>query len=192
MYANKFGKKCKWVIVSNYKEIRFYHSSSMNEYEVFEIIDLDREDYLKKFLYLLGRKRLIAKDDESEIDHLYRNNEADQERISKFFYNQYRQLRIHLFEHLKDKNHNINEFIILEKTQKILDRFIFVCFCEDKGLLPERIFRKVLQAVKANGLMIKISSWDQIKGLFRSIDEGNPPNNINRYNGGLFAYNKIF
>ncbi len=191
MYANKFGKNCKWIIVSNYKEIRFYNSSSMNEYEVFSTENLKKEEDLKKFLYLLHRERLIKKDDDSTIDKLYKENVAEQEKISKGFYKQYRQLRIHLFEHLKKTNPGIDELTLLEKTQKILDRFIFICFCEDTGLLPVRIFRKVLDAVKTNGLLIKISPWDQIKGLFRSIDEGNPPHNINRYNGGLFAYDEI-
>ena len=191
MYANKFGKQCKWVIVSNYKELRFYNSASMNEYEIFEIANLDKEDELKKFLYLLYRDRLIKKDGESTIDQLFRENEAEQEKISKVFYKQYQQIRIHLFEHLKKNNPAVDELALLEKTQKTLDRFIFVCFCEDTGLLPERIFRKVLDAVKSNGLMVKINAWDQIRGLFRSIDEGNPPHNINRYNGGLFAYDEL-
>ena len=191
MYASKFGKQCKWVIVSNYKELRFYNSSSMNEFEVFEIENLDKEDELKKFLYLLYRDRLIKKDGDSTIDLLFLENEAEQEKISKVFYNQYQQIRIHLFEHLKGSNPAVDELVLLEKSQKILDRFIFVCFCEDTGLLPERIFRKVLDAVKSNGLMVKICAWDQIRGLFRSIDEGNPPHNINRYNGGLFAYDAL-
>lgn len=28
--------------------------------------------------------------------------------------------------------------------------------------------------------------WEQLRGLFAAIDQGNPPMKINRYNGGLF------
>ncbi|NQT22127.1 MAG: N-6 DNA methylase, partial [Candidatus Omnitrophica bacterium] len=191
MYANKFGKACRWIIVSNYIETRLYRSSSMNEYEVFFIENLDKEEELKKFLYLLYRKKLITKDAESAIDKLYRKDEAEQEQISKVFYKQYKEVRYHLFGHLKKNYPDIDELTLLEKTQKILDRFIFVCFCEDTGLLPERIFRKVLDAVKSNGLMVEISAWDQIRGLFRSVNEGNPARSINRYDGGLFAFDDL-
>lgn len=191
MYASKFGKCCKWVVVSNYKEIRVYQSSSMNEYESFTIETLSEEQELKKFVFLLFRTRLIERGSESQIDRLFLENEAEQEKISKVFYEQYKKIRFDLFERLKKKNPDVDELILLEKTQKILDRFIFVCFCEDTGLLPEMIFRKVIEAVKTNGLFVKISAWDQIRALFRSIDKGDPPHNINRYNGGLFAYDEL-
>jgi gamma-glutamylcyclotransferase (GGCT)/AIG2-like uncharacterized protein YtfP len=193
MYTGKFGEKCNWFIVSNYKEIRFYHSSSMNKYEAFTIEGLAKADdfELRKFLYLLSKNRLINKDGISEIDRLYRDNEADQEKIANVFYSKFKEVRYHLFEHLKAKNPAIDEYILLENTQKILDRFIFICFCEDTELLPARIFRKVIAAVKSNGLLVKISAWDQLKELFHSINEGNPSHEINRYDGGLFAFDEL-
>lgn len=191
MYASKFGKCCKWVVVSNYKEIRFYHSSSMNEYEVFFVENLTDEQELKKFIFLLFRTRLIKKGGESRIDNFFLENEAEQDKISKVFYDQYKMVRYHLFEHLRKKNPSIDELILIEKTQKTLDRFIFICFCEDTGLLPDNIFRKVIEAVRSNSLFVKISAWDQIRALFRSIDKGDPPHNINRYNGGLFAKDEL-
>ena len=191
-YTGKFGEECRWAILSNYKEVRLYRSSSMNKYEMFTIDDLAKDDFLlKKFLFLLSKDRLIDKGAESVIEKLYRHNAAEEDKISKEFYSQYREVRYHLFEHLKSKNPSIDEFILLEKTQKILDRFIFICFCEDTNLLPERIFRKALEAVKANGLMVKIGVWDQLRALFQSINEGNPDHKINRYDGGLFAHDDI-
>ncbi|MDM8556838.1 N-6 DNA methylase [Desulfococcaceae bacterium HSG7] len=192
LYSSKFDEKCKWIIVSNYKEIRLYNRlASMNAYESFKIAELTDEVLLKKFLYLLARKNLIDKNKESVTDRLYDSAEVEQEMISKEFYGKYKNLRLHLFEHLKAKNSAFDEAIILEKTQKILDRFIFVCYCEDFGLLPERIFRKMMEAVKNPLIFADVSQWDQLKNLFRAIDKGSPPHHINKFNGGLFEFDEI-
>ncbi|MDM8555226.1 N-6 DNA methylase [Desulfococcaceae bacterium HSG7] len=192
LYSSKFDEKCKWIIVSNYKEIRLYNRlASMNTYESFKIADLSDVAMLKKFLYLLARKNLIDKDKDSVTDRLYDSAEVEQEMITKEFYGKYKNLRLHLFEHLKAKNSAVDEAVILEKTQKILDRFIFVCYCEDFGLLPERIFRKMMEAVKNPLIFADVSQWDQLKNLFRAIDKGSPPNNINKFNGGLFEFDEI-
>jgi len=184
-YVPKSGKNCKWVIVSNYIELRFYHHSTMIEYETFKIADLVEENEFKRFYYLLCNENLISKSHESQIDGLYTQNEAEQERISKQFYKEYKLARTHLFNHICEKNKGLDEIFILEKTQKLLDRFIFICFCEDTGLLPERIFRKVVK--QAQESFTSRSIWGELKGLFISLDKGNPAHDINAFNGGLFA-----
>ena len=55
---------------------------------------------VKKFYYLLSKENLIAKDGESEIEKLYRNNTEEEERISNKFYAEYKAARNHLFEEL--------------------------------------------------------------------------------------------
>jgi type I restriction-modification system DNA methylase subunit len=66
-----------------------------------------------------------------------------------------------------------------------LDRIIFVCFCEDLNLLPDKIFTKLLKNRQES--FVEVSIWQQIKGLFNAIDKGWPQKNINKFNGGLFA-----
>ena len=154
-YVPKSGKKCNWIIVSNYVELRLYHKNSLGEYEFFRIADLTDDAECRRFYYLLSIENLIAKDGESVIDALYRRSEEEEKNISKKFYTEYTQARLHLFEHLKQKNPSVivsgvelpeqDELLLLEKTQKLLDRFIFVCFCEDTGMLPAKIFRKVVK-----------------------------------------------
>ena len=48
-------------------------------------------------------------------------------------------LDFNIFENMKENNPETDENTLLEKVQKLLDRFLFICFCEDKGLL-EKIF----------------------------------------------------
>ena len=69
-------------------------------------------------------------------------------------------------------------------TQKILDRVLFVAFCEDRGLLPAE---SVADAYKHKDRYNPRPVWENFKGLFRSVDTGNDELRIDAYNGGLFA-----
>ena len=186
-YAPEVGKTCKWVIVSNFKELRLYHRSTQDEYEVFSIEKLLEPETFKKFYYFLSKENLIAKDGESEIEKLYRSNTEEEEKISHKFYGEYKAARNHLFEHLKKNNPEKDEMLLLEKTQKILDRFIFVCFCEDKGLLPARIFRGTLEQARNVIIELEDKNWIFIQALFKAINDGKPEHDINKFDGGLFA-----
>jgi type I restriction-modification system DNA methylase subunit len=186
-YAHKSGKKCNWIIVSNYDELRFYHEASSGEYEEFEISKLSDPEEFRRFYYFLSAENLISKEGMSVIEALYKRNEADEESISKNFYSNYKQMRIHLFEHIKQHNPDRDEILLLEKTQKILDRFIFVCFCEDTGLLPERIFRKIMTLARESFALEENKIWKELKGLFRAIDKGLASHGINAFDGSIFA-----
>ncbi|MFW6016788.1 MAG: Eco57I restriction-modification methylase domain-containing protein, partial [bacterium] len=99
--------------------------------------------------------------------------------------------RIDLFEHLKKHNLTIEKEVLLEKAQKFLDRIIFIAFCEDIGLLPNDLLHKAIEAGKHSFSTDDETIWSQIKGVFSSIDKGNPQHNINAYNGGLFKKDDI-
>lgn len=186
-YSSKAGGRCKWVIVSNFKEIRFYHASDQSRYEIFILQELLHDDNLKRFFFLLQKKRLISKNSESFVDILYRERQEAEQIISKLFYSQYKNLRIELFEHLKQNNLDKEELLLLNKSQKLLDRFIFVCFCEDRNLLPAYTSKKVKDILKNAFDFYPHKLWRQLTGLFQSIDMGNPPLEINKFNGGLFT-----
>lgn len=185
-YSSKSGKKCNWVIVSNFNEIRLYNSLSQGEYEKFYVTDLVEEEEFKRFYFLFNYSNLINRDGKSLIDKLFEKNEEEQIKISKDFYKDYKKVRIELFEHLKSNNPNQSELLLFEKSQKIMDRFIFVCFCEDSGLLPEKVFRNVIKSAINTFDMSNTRIWTQLKFLFASIDKGNEYQNINKFNGGLF------
>ena len=193
-YASKSGGQCKWVIVSNFLEIRLYHSSDQGKYEVFNILDLLNLYELKRFFFLLQKERLIAENTDSEIDLLYAQRQAHEINIEKEFYNKFKQLRQDLFTHLKQENKNINENILLEKAQKILDRFIFIFFCEDliPPLLPSDTTDNLIKQYKNERYNINNDFlWTRLKNLFESIDQGNPRADINKFNGGLFAQDTL-
>jgi len=189
-YQHKIGKSCRWVIVSNYKEIRLYNHDSSTEYEVFTLTELGSWENFRRFYYLLSYDNLIAKSGESLIDSLYAKNEVDEVNISKEFYLAFKQVRMKLFEHLKLNNPDKPGLLLLEKTQKFLDRFIFISFCEDNRLLPEKTFKNIIDTGKKLFAFSETKIWNELKGLFQAINVGSPPHNINKFNGGLFAYDK--
>lgn len=191
-YVSKCGGKCKWVIVSNFVEIRLYPANDSSVYQSFSVADLIKEEKLKEFHALLAKDNLFIPTGESKIDELLKLKIEADETITKEFYNVYKTLRSQLFKHIKENNPAVDESIILTKSQKILDRIIFICFCEDLGLLPYKVFKEILhQTQTARFIMTDTRLWEEIKGLFTAIDQGYPQENINRFNGGLFKADDV-
>lgn len=187
-YANSSGGNCRWVIVSNFIEIRLYHHTDRTRYEHFEIIRLTEDAELKRFLTLLQRSNLIQESGDALVDKLFQDRQLQEAEISKQFYSDYKKARVDLFHHLREQNPTIDPLVILSKTQKLLDRVTFVWFCEDFQLIPAFTLRTMLQAVKEDRFnRSETKIYDRIRGLFDAIDHGLPEENINKFNGGLFA-----
>jgi len=186
-YAPKYGKNCQWVIVSNYREIRLYRSNDMTEYQVFFLEKLKDDLEFKKFIYILSFYALVGTEKKKaktiELSEEYQKKQAE---IEKKFYNEYKAIRLHIFENMRKNNPAVNENTIIEKVQKLLDRFLFICFCEDKGLLPNEIFYKTLEKGKNFGDVFEV-----FKMLCNWINLGNPRENISHFNGGLFKNDDI-
>ena len=183
-YAPKYGASCQWVIVSNFKEIRLYRSNSMLDYQVFYLENLKDDLEFKKFVYLLSFESLVgAGNEKSKSLKLSEEYQKEQIEIEKKFYNLYKQIRIDIFENIRNNNKNISEYIILEKVQKLLDRFLFICFCEDKNLLPRNSFQKVIDRGTENR---DFGVFEYFKSLCNWINIGSPKHEIPHFNGGLF------
>ena len=194
-YSSKFDR-CDWIIVSNFKEIRLYNKDrGQGYYESFEVLNLGDEKEFKRFYFCLCKQNLLDRNRNSLLDNLVKDTSKNEEEISKDFYKDFKALRMSLFEHICKNNHAIDKKCLLEKTQKLLDRLIFVMFCEDStiGLLPPFTLKNYYETGKNLPIPSDEKVWQIIKGLFQSIDKGNsdinPP--INKYNGGLFAPDEI-
>ena len=186
-YAPKYGKNCQWVIVSNYKEIRLYRANDMTEYQVFFLKDLKEDLEFKKFIYVLSFFALVGTDKRKaktlELSEEYQKNQSE---IEKKFYKEYKEIRLKIFENIRKNNPTVNENILIEKVQKLLDRFLFICFCEDKELLPNNSYEKIVQRGEAFG-----DIFESFKMLCNWINIGSPKNDINKFNGGLFKNDDI-
>ena len=173
--------------MSNYKEIRLYRANDMTEYQVFFLKNLRDDLEFKKFIYVLSFFALVGTDKIKaktlELSEEYQKNQSE---IEKKFYNEYKEIRFKIFENIRKNNPTVNENILIEKVQKLLDRFLFICFCEDKGLLPNNSYEKIVQRGEAFG-----DIFESFKMLCNWINIGSPKNDINKFNGGLFKSDDI-
>jgi hypothetical protein len=191
-YLAKFDD-CRWVILSNFTTVRLYSKRRGQVYaHAFNLADLASPDSLRLVLFLLSRERLLGTPAQpSPVDALLEESCAQEQSITRDFYALFTQVRRDLFDALCGDNpppagadpaeHRVR---LLALTQKLLDRFLFVCFCEDTNLLPRGVLKKALEA--ANQGFVSTTRWQQLQGLFAAIDRGNSAAGINAYNGGLF------
>ena len=187
-YAPK-NPGCRWIILTDFVELRLYNRLVQREYERFSIADLadpTDEAAFKKFYFLLSKDRLIAREGKSPVDELYERGRERIKRISNEFYKTYKHLRSNLFDGLVKNNGGIEKLVLFAKAQTILDRIIFICFCEHRYLLPKGTLNKAMQAPEHLFDDEPNQLWPVLKGLFAAIDSGRPSKNINGYNGGLF------
>lgn len=70
-YVPGMKGECRWVIVSNIKEIRFYPSLDNSKCQVFSLEDLTTESRLKELIFLFHKDKFIKEGDESPTDKLY-------------------------------------------------------------------------------------------------------------------------
>lgn len=186
-YAPKYGRDCHWIIVSNFKEIRLYRANSMLEYQVFFLEKLRDDLEFKKFIYILSFYALVGTENKKAKSlELSEEYQKVQNEIEKKFYNEYKKIRIDIFENMKNNNPEISELVIIEKVQKLLDRFLFICFCEDKGLIPENSYSNL---VKRGELLEDI--FESFKSFCNWINTGNKSKNIPHFNGGLFKPDSV-
>ena len=191
-YRADIGKSCEYIIVSNIYEIRFYQNDyGRTKYEVFNLEMLEEEENFKKFYCLFSKEFLFGNklEEKSFIDKSFEEISLKEEKIKKEFYNKYKEVREKIFSILKLDNDSTGTDILIEKTQKLLDRFLFIKFAEatNPNLLPKNIYKKYINGTVING---NVKKFQGFKLLCDGIDVGNKEEDINGYNGGLFKRDK--
>ena len=191
-YLAKFDD-CRWVILSNFITVRLYSKRRGQVYaHAFNLADLANPETLRLFLFLISRERLLGSSTQpSPVDALLEESCAQEQSITRDFYALFTHVRRDLFEALcrdnpppADTDPAEHRVRLLSLTQKLLDRVLFVCFCEDTNLLPRGVLKQALEAASQG--FVSTTRWQQVQGLFAAVDRGNPAARINAYNGGLF------
>lgn len=185
-------RNCPFVIVSNFWEFRLYHDNLL-DYESWTLDDLvnDDNDYLlfKTWYTLLKNESFTVDRGASKTEELLSDIRIEQEEIGKKFYKVYRQSRLELLRDIYRHNKSVRSDIDtgIKKAQKIIDRIVFACFAEDRGLLPDDTVRRVIKA--ADTSTFGGSLWSTFKAFFEAIDSGSDKLGIPKgYDGGLFTY----
>ncbi len=174
---------CRYIITSNFEKLRLYVEHS-DAYEEFNLFSLDEERFA--LLYVLLSKESIFSDVPLQLKE---QSKLQEENISNELYKKYANLRVNLFDNIIQNNPKIDKHILLEKTQTILDRMVFIFFAEDRGILPPNTIQSIIDHYK--GDIEDRELWHFYKIYFNAINKGNKKLNIPEYNGGLFAMDEL-
>ncbi|WP_373495810.1 Eco57I restriction-modification methylase domain-containing protein, partial [Aquiflexum sp.] len=118
-----------------------------------------------------------------------------EEKITKQLYADYSSFKQELWQDMVAKNPEMDELLLYKKSQKLLDRFLFIFFAEDKGLLPPNSIMEIVnQWVSLKDLDAYTPLYDRFKLYFGYLNTGRlrpDKAEIHAYNGGLFAPDPI-
>jgi len=181
---------CPWGIVSNFVTTRLYQRDKTPQvYEEFHLKDLSDLNRFREFYCLFETGGLLRSilGQKPRAFQLLEQTENRQQEVGDELYNAYSDNRLHLIHHLMTKHGNSLEQAI-HIAQKILDRIIFVAFCEDRGLLPEKSIENTYKTIPP---FSKVTNprWRNFLDLFHAIDKGHKSLHLDTgYNGGLFRH----
>lgn len=203
-----------WGIVTDMNEFRLYWADKgHHQYLRFTIRPasllqgsglLDTTDAARfdRFLFarIFHRDTLIAPSGRSALAALIVQQRFRDRDIEKTFYADYRRLRDGLYTKLLARNGNGSprypgtDGRLVRLAQKILDRFIFIFYCEDMGQVlsfPPKLLQEFLIARAADAYFDGNATtiWQDMLRLFDAMNAGTAFGGkaINQFNGGLFA-----
>ncbi|KEY20344.1 Eco57I restriction-modification methylase domain-containing protein [Kaistella antarctica] len=179
---------CKYVITSNFEKIRLYIDDSVRFVE-FNLFTLQKDDF--NLLYLL----LSFDNIKNDIPNKLKDESLNQEDIvTKKLYKDYSIFKRELFQNLTLLNPEYDPLLLFQKSQKLLDRLLFLLFGEDRGLLPPNSVRQILeQWDKLKDLDAYDPLYNRYKKYFGYLNTGFKGKNhdVFAYNGGLFKEDEI-
>ena len=194
-YKNQH-KKATYVIISNFQFLRFYIDNAV-EYVEWNLFTLSRQEFNTLWLCLQY---------DNICSHLPRTvkeaSVSNEEQITSQLYKDYITFKRDLFQDILNRNvtpegeHSTAEWkiILFKKTQKLLDRLLFIFFAEDEGLLPPNAMRSIIsQWRELIELDEDIRLYSRIKKYFGYMNTGykGKKYEVFAYNGGLFKPDDI-
>jgi len=180
---------CTYVVTSNFEKLRFYIDNAV-EYEEFNLFKLTKERFDTLYLCLAEENLLIGIPKQIKDQSLTR-----EETVTKQLYKDYSQFRNEIFDDIQKQNSEYDKLTLFKKTQKLLDRFLFIFFAEDRLLLPPNSIREIVTQWtdlrdKYDEYQPLYSRFKKYFGYMNSGYEGKKYD-IFAYNGGLFAPDEI-
>jgi type I restriction-modification system DNA methylase subunit/REP element-mobilizing transposase RayT len=181
-------KNCTYVVTSNFEKLRFYINDA-TDFEEFELFTLTQERFA--LLYLCLHQQNILSNIPLRIKQ---ESLVQEENVTKKLYADYSLFKRKLFQNIAEQNPQHDKLLLFKKTQKLLDRFLFIFFAEDKSLLPPNSVREILkQWEQLKELDNYVALYDRFKKYFGYLNVGHvgKQHEIFAYNGGLFLPDEI-
>ena len=191
--AQAFGYKnnqpdCLYVITSNFEKLRFYIDNAI-EFLEFNLFKLNKSDF--SILYICLAYDQVAKEIPKKIKE---ESLSEEDIITKQLYSDYSLFKRELHQNLVSQNPEFDALTLFRKSQKLLDRFLFLFFAEDRQLLPPNSVRLVLNDWKdLQERDEEIPLYNRFKKYFGYLNTGfkGKRYDVFAYNGGLFKPDEI-
>ncbi|HCE57764.1 MAG TPA: restriction endonuclease subunit M [Prolixibacteraceae bacterium] len=182
--------KCVYVITSNFEKLRFYIQNAVDHLD-FDLFNLTREQFSLLWLCLAKDNLLNGlpqKIKESSV--------LQEENITKKLYADYSKFREAIYNNLVLNNPETDKLLLFRKTQKLIDRFLFIFFAEDRLLVPPNSISQIIEKWKDDVDFGDTKPlYDTFKKYFHVLNVGRPKSGnrqeIFAYNGGLFSEDEI-
>lgn len=176
-----------WGILSNYLAVRLYHRDSpMRAYQEFTVADFKAPGKAREFLYLFEPEGLLGRPPLQRARALDLLEKSTERRLTvgDKLYDYYADQRSDLIDALtRECNYSTDDAI--HTAQRLLDRIVFIAFCEDRGLLPAKLIEQTWANIPP--LSRAGARWRNFLDVFHFIDKGHKALDLpTGYNGGLF------
>ncbi|MDY0137029.1 MAG: Eco57I restriction-modification methylase domain-containing protein [Thiomicrospira sp.] len=200
-----------WGIVTDMNEFRLYWKAKMpGQYQRFILKpNIMKEQSLslladseqarqQRFLFktLFQADMLLNRGNESALLKLLNAQQIQEKTLEKTFYFEYRAYREALFKTLVKTNaDHYPAQKLVRLTQKLLDRLLFIMFCEDMGAhleYPVNLLRDLMvEGSQDTSYNPQANDFyeEKVARLFKTMRLGGTlwNHSINKFNGGLFA-----
>ena len=193
-YKNKH-KDTRLVIISNFEKLRLYIDNSV-EYREWDIFHMTIDDFRELYLCLAWQ----------QVEHgvalqMKQESVSSEDQITKALYRDYSQFKRVLFADIL-ANNPVREgadkkewqLLLFKKTQKLLDRLLFIFFAEDCALLPPNSMVQIIdQWETLKDIDAYVPFYERVKKYFGYMNTGfkGKKYEIFAYNGGLFKPDEV-
>ncbi|WP_069657772.1 Eco57I restriction-modification methylase domain-containing protein [Arcticibacter eurypsychrophilus] len=180
--------ECVYVITSNFEKLRFYIDNA-TEFLEFNLFLLTEKEF--ELLYLCLSYDSIANDIPKKLKEQSLSKEKD---ITKALYSDYSEFKRELHRDLVKQNPQFEALGLFKKSQKLLDRFLFLFFAEDRQLLPPNSVRLILNDWRdLQERDENVPLYNRFKKYFEYLNTGfkGKRYDVFAYNGGLFKPDEV-
>ena len=180
--------ECIYIITSNFEKLRLYIDNAIEHLE-FNLFTLTEKQF--ELLYLCLAFENIEKGIAKKIKA---ESISQEDTITKKLYNDYSLFKRELHQNLVQLNPEFNELDLFKKSQKLLDRFLFLFFAEDRQLLPPNSVRLILNDWRElQERDAEIPLFNRFRKYFGYLNTGYKGKryDVFAYNGGLFKPDEI-
>jgi len=186
-YKN-YHRNASYVIISNFEKLYFYIDNAVDFIE-FNLFTLTEDEFA--LLWLCLDYKNIANDLPKQIKT---ESTTCEDQITKQLYKEYSAFKRALFDDITKQNPEYDQLLLFKKSQKLLDRLLFILFAEDSGLLPPNSITEIIKKWKT---LIELDEYKPLynilKQYFGYMNTGRKgkTHDIFAYNGGLFVPDDI-